>query len=459
MKKRLSERELKHQSRRYSIAEGLFASVKTHVGDNFIQPFAIALNSSNAVVALLTSVTGLLWPLSQSYGSKLMEKKPRKKIILAISVLRIFFWISLITLAFLSYKNILSWVLPSLLLAFYGLYNFFAGIEYPSWFSWMGDLVDEKYRGRWFSKRNLLIGVAGACALVVASIFLDFLTNRNLALIGFGILFFFAALARFFSMIFIKKQYEPKLKVEKKDYFSFWQFLKKAPKTNFGKFSLFRFSMAFSTTISSSLLAVYLLRSLGFDYLIYMLITFGASFFSFFVLELWGKFSDKYGNYRILIITTFFTPLISLLWILFPSPIYLFLIPSMISHVTTVGFNLATNNFIYDNVKKEKRGPAISYYNILQGLGVFLGSGLAAILIQYLKTTWIEPIILIFLISTFVRMFVVAYWVPKLKEVRKTNKFKGMKSVEKLLKKELLPTINQEIHQMTSMGRYLHLRG
>ncbi|MBU1129482.1 MAG: MFS transporter [Nanoarchaeota archaeon] len=458
MVKKYSENFLKKSARRNSISEGIFASIKTHLGDNFVQPFAIALNASSSVVALLTSVAGLLWPFSQIYGSKLMQKQSRKKITLSMSILRSFFWLSLIVLAILSYKNKISWLLPALLLIFYGIYNLVAGIAYPSWFSWMGDIIDENHRGRWFSKRDLIIGFSGAAALIFASLFLDFFKNKGFVLIGFSILFFLAFVFRILSCYFLNKQYEPKLKIKDTNYFSFAQFLKRAPKTNFGKFTLFRAMMAFATTISTALLAVYLLRYLEFNYLTYMIIVFGASVFSFFALELWGKFADKYGNYKILIITTFFIPIISLLWILHPSPIYLFFVPSLLNHVVAVGFNLATNNFIYDNVSKQKRGGAISYYNILQGIGVFFGSVLAAFLIKYLNTKIISPIILIFLISTFVRMFVIAYWVPKLREVRKTQKFKGVQSFEKLIKKDFKPTIIQEIHQITSIGKYLHLK-
>jgi len=301
---------LKRKARKYSISEGIFASIKTHLGDNFIQPFAIALNASNSMVAMLSSVSGLLWPFSQIYGSKLMKKYPRKKINNNLTLARSIFWISLIVLAVLSYKNLISWLLPTLLLVFYGIYNILAGLAYPAWFSWMGDLIDKKHRGRWFSKRNLIIGVAGVGALIVASLFLDFFKNKNFTLIGFAILFFFAFLSRLFSCYFLKKQYEPKIKIKKKNYFSFWQFLKKAPKTNFGKFSLFRAMISFSGTISSALLAVYLLRNLNFSYLTYVIIVFGAGFFSFFVMELWGKFADKYGNYKVIAITTLFIPII-----------------------------------------------------------------------------------------------------------------------------------------------------
>ena len=185
-----------------------------------------------------------------------------------------------------------------------------------------------------------------------------------------------------------------------------------------------------------------------------MILIFAGTFFSLLVIELWGKFADRYGNYRVLILTSIFIPLIPLLWILSPNPIYLFFIPSIIGGISWAGFNLAATNFIYDNVKAAKRGLAVSYYNMLVGIGVFLGAGLGALLIKYLNTTFIEPIILIFLIGTAARMIVSFFGITKIKEIRKTQKFsKGV--FKHLILKEAKPTLIEEANQIMSIKDYL----
>ena len=79
-------RELKHHSRRLSIKEGIFAITKTSLGYNYISPLAIAINSSNAIVAMFTGIVGILGPASQILGSRLIEKYPRKKYIIVCSI-------------------------------------------------------------------------------------------------------------------------------------------------------------------------------------------------------------------------------------------------------------------------------------------------------------------------------------------------------------------------------------
>ena len=113
--------------------------------------------------------------------------------------------------------------------------------------------------------------------MLIGGLLLDLFKTNGFVFIGFGVLFSIAMLARLYSIVLFKKQYAPKFKLKKGYYFSFWDFLIKSPKTNFGMFSIFRALIAFSCSISAPLLAVYLLRHLEFDYITYMVIILSAS--------------------------------------------------------------------------------------------------------------------------------------------------------------------------------------
>lgn len=448
-------KELKHHARRLSIKEGIFSTVQTSLGSEYISPFAIAINASNSLVALLGSVSGLLGPIAQSFSSRLIEKYPRKKIILKAILLEALMWIPFMIIGFLFFRGIAPNLLPLFLIIAFGIQVIMNNITTPSWFSWMGDIVDGAYRGRWFAKRNLIIGFVSVILAISASFFLDYFKKIDLIMFGFIILFTLAMLGRLVSRNCIKKQYEPKIKLKKGDYFSFWEFLIKAPHNNFGRFAIFRFCLSFSAAIISPLIAVYLLRTLGFGYATYMIIIMAGTVFSLLVLRLWGKLADQIGNYRVIIISTALIPIIPLLWVLNTSPIYLILVPSIISGISWAGFHLSSGNFIYDNVSKEKRGIVISYYNLLMGMGIFLGAGLGAILIQYLNTTFIRPIILIFLISGICRVLTITIVLPLVKESKKREEFTGSSSLKNIILKELKPTLGEGVHQIMSIKSYI----
>ena len=457
--KEISEEKLKHKARGHSIKEGIFAAGSSSFGERYVSPFAIAINASNSMVAMLSSIAGLLGPLSQTFSSsRLMEKYSRKRI-----VLRSVFWASLawfpfIILAFMFYKGIVLNFLPMVLMFIYAIHTTLLNLPSPAWFSWMGDLVDKKHRGRFFSKRNLILGFITFGVALLSSFLLDYFKKNEWAMYGFMILFFFAFISKIISWKFLKVQYEPKLKLQKGHYFSFFQFLKEAPKNNFGRFSIFRALLSVANNISAPLMAVYLLRYLEFSYKTYIIVTLASAVYTFLVLELWGKFSDKYGNYRTLKITSLLIPFIPLLWILSPSPIYMVLVPAAIGGIGWTGFNLAAGNFIYDNVGQQKRGLAVSYYNLLMGIGIFIGAAIGAILIKYLNTNFIEPLFFIFLLSFVLRFIVVLFGMHKIKEVRRTKKFKGAKSIEDVFLKHAKPTLVEEFHEIIHIKKYLTMK-
>ena len=114
--------KLKKKARKYSIKEGIFASAKNSFGDYYISPFAIAINSSSSVVAMISAASGLLGPLSQMFGSRLPEKYPRKKIILKTILIESLMWLPFIAIAVLFYNRILLESLPILVLFSFALY-------------------------------------------------------------------------------------------------------------------------------------------------------------------------------------------------------------------------------------------------------------------------------------------------------------------------------------------------
>ena len=91
---------------------------------------------------------------------------------------------------------------------------------------------------------------------------------------------------------------------------------------------------------------------------------------------------------------------------------------------------------------------------MLNGIGTFLGAGLGAFLIEYL-TTSIEPIIVIFILSAVTRAIFVIWWVPKIKEIRKTEKFDGKRALKNLIFRDAKATITEEAHEILSIHKYL----
>ena len=52
-------------------------------------------------------------------------------------------------------------------------------------------------------------------------------------------------------------------------------------------------------------------------------------------------------------------------------------------------------------------------------------------------------------------MVVILFWIPKIKEIKKTEKFRGSKDFKRIVFIEAKPTILEEIHQIGSINKYL----
>lgn len=449
---------LKARARKKSVKEGIFASVKNTIADYYMSPFAIAINASNSVVSLLTSAIGIMGPLSQMAGSKLMEKYSRKRIMLKTTFIEALSWIPLIIVAILFYFQIITNMLPLIVLTTFSIYTLIMNLHHPAWFSWMGDIVDERKRGKYFSKRNLIIGFVSVVTAIVAAFFLENFKKNSMEMQGFIILFFIAMVTRFASSRLLRTQYEPELKFKKQKPFPFFNFFLNLNKNNFGRFTIYRSLLGLTSAISSPLLAVYLLRNLEFTYTKYMIIILGGTLVSLFALEIWGKFADKYGNYRAIVFSSILIPLIPILWILHVNTIYLIFIPSAISGIAWAGLHLGARNFIYDNATPQKRGKLVSYLNTVWGMGVAIGAGIGAFLIKFLQTETIAPIIVIFILSGIARAIVAAWWLPKIKEIKNKRKFNTSKAIKNIIFKQTKPTLIEEAHEIFSIKKYFYDR-
>jgi MFS family permease len=415
------DEKARKKSLKYSTKDGVAWSVNTGLGSNFITPYALKLGANNTQIGLLTSVPNLVASLSQLETPKLMEKASRKKIVTNCVMVQALTWlpISLVAILFLFFGGN-AMIAPTLVIIFYTVYLLMGTLVSPAWSSWMGDLVPEKERGRFFGRRNRIVGFAGIIAMLVGALFLDFFKNWNYALLSFVAIFMVAMVARLISWHYLTKQQEPKFKYEHEYYFSFSNFVKRMRNNNFGRFTIYVASMDLMVNLAAPFFAVYMLKELNLNYFVFTVITVSASLATVLSMPFWGKFSDRYGNLRALKICGLLIPAIPILWLVSPNPIYLVFV-QFISGTVWAGFNLAAVNFIYDAVSRQRRGICFAYFGTLDGICIFVGATLGGLFATYANVGFMSTLLLLFLVSGVLRLAVSAIMLPELKEVRKVE--------------------------------------
>ncbi|MFX1345076.1 MAG: MFS transporter [Promethearchaeota archaeon] len=412
------EGKLKKKTMRVSIYEGSFGVFSSVLGENSIVPFALSINSSPFQVGLLSSLGNLVAPLGQIIGSRRIEKKSRKAILILGVFGQFCIWPIFIIIAllfhFIVFQSGLSWIL---ILSFL-IYMLFAGIMTPPWISVMGDVVPNGYRGRYFAKRNLITQIIAITGTIILFFVLDWYNINNIVIYGFILIFFLGFITRLVSIFLFTKHYYPPFNFEVKDHIKFSQFLREIPKSNFGKFTLFICLLTFGQWIAKPFFSVYMLTQLHFNYALFMIINLSSTIIGLFTFPLLGKFSDKFGNVRLIQIGALIIPFLPFFWILYNTPLQIFFGIQILSGIGWTAFNLATANFIYDNTTSKMRGKYVALYNFLIGLAIIGGGLLGSFIVSFIQINFINSYHFIFLLSGIVRITVVIFLLRGIKEVR-----------------------------------------
>lgn len=428
------ESVLKEQGKKNCIKDGVAYSIMDGAGLRFITPYALALGSSNKFIGFLTMFPSFLGNLLRMLFNKMYETNSRKKTVKFWVSVQAFFWFPLILTGVLYFFFNLSLIysLALLIVSYCGIVVSGA-LAIPAWNSWMQDLVQED-RGKFFSKRNRIMGFTTLVIMFLGGFLLDYFEKREV-FFGFMILFLVAAFGRFFSIHYLKKQYEPKFKYDPSTYFSFIDFIKRMSSNNFGKFVIFASLMSFGVAISSPFFAVYMIKDLQLSYISFTLITMGSIISTLFFLPFWGKVSDKYGTVLVFRFCAFFISLVPVFWLVSSflnlnliSLIVLLVIIEMFSGFVWAGYNLSTTNFIYDAVSRQRLAICVTYFSFISSIGYLIGGLLGGFLSSspQFSLFGLSAILSVFLISVLFRILPVLLIGIKLKEVRNVEKPKSL---------------------------------
>ncbi len=415
----------KEKAMKTVLAEGSLTSTAISMSSSYMTPFALAVGGNSFHVGLLSALSGLMTPLGHLRGSRLMEKYPRKRIILLSKLLHILLYIPMVLIIYLSWKGLLLNYLPYFLILVWAvLVSYIWAAGDVAWFSWLGDIVPSEQKGKYFSKKNRINGFVGLVTFIIAGFILDIFKTRGYVLAGFTLIFVISLVFRITARNLVKKIFNPKLVLKKGYYFSFKDFVKRFD--NYGKFSFFQAGFYFSVMLSSPFFAVYMLDNLNFNYFTFTIVSMSSTAFYLLFNPLAGKFSDEYGNVKLMYVSGILFPIVPILWIFISSPILLILLPGLISGIANAAFIIAVTNFSYDSVSPQKRGLCFAYTSLLAGGGTLIGSLAGGFLIEYLQIDFMKPIFFVFLISSLLMIMNALFFLPQIKEERKTDRIQGL---------------------------------
>jgi len=448
----LDKKELK-DTKKYSIVDGSAYNVMYGFGEQYVTPFALKLGATSSEIGILASVPSFIGAIFQVMGAKLVDKyKSRKQIVMFFVLMQALMILPLFLVPLLT-KNIL------LLTIIFSLYLICSNAAAPGWNSWIGSVIPDKERAEYFSKRNKITITVLVISVLLAGITLNYLTKTNIW-IGFGILFGISFLGRLTSLYFLTRQFEPTYIVKEEEKFSFKDFLKRLPETNFGNFVMFRSLMALAVMIASPFFAVYMLKDLNFTYIQYTAVILAPMLIKVLTITYWGKYSKKMGTRNIMIVSAFLIAVIPVAWFLAGYFFYghkeiflLIIFAEMISGFAWAGFELSTFNYVLETVSPGKRARGVAYFNIIFGTAVLIGGLSGSWLVTHLPREYhgVSLLLVVFIISAIARFIVPLIFLSKIHEIKvQKNIAEGKLFIDLVISKPF----HSAMHQTTQIMFY-----
>ncbi len=409
---------------RYSIAEGLGYSVMVGAGETYFIPYAIFLGASNLVLGLLVALPIFLGSLSQVLSEKLLRLLGSRKRLIASSVA-----LQALTLIPITLVPFAKGYESALVLSSVCAYWIFGMIPGPSWSSLMGDLVEEDRRGEYFGRRNRHMQIAIFLSLAAAGLLLYFFKRAGSEYGGFVAIFSLAALARLFSLGFLLLHWDPP--VSAPPHARTFSMVAETLRDRDHRVLVLYFSlMSFGVYLSAPFFSTYMLKppaqhGLEWSYATYTAITGIAMVFKFFFLPLWGRASDRYGSRKCLSLASWVVATLPLFWIM-PSTrpalhMAVICLVQMLSGFSWAGYELCSFNFLLDAAAPAQRPRLVASMNIVNGVMIFLGSSVGALVVSALAKGSPHPFLTVFFLSSAARFLVCLGLLATLREVREVE--------------------------------------
>jgi len=405
-----------------SLRDGVSHAVMLGAGETYLGAFGIFLQATTLQIGLLATLPLVFEAFAQWISALALDRfRSRRKVIVAWALFQAMIWLPIGLLPFLFGPSTVAAVS---LICLVILNHIASGFIHPVWSSLMGDLVAVEQRSSFFGNRNRLTGMSSFTSLLLAGSILHLFKHAGYAAAGFLVIFLVAMLARFSSVRWLHRYDDPPYHVQPKEVFSFWQFLRRTPHSNFAKFVFFFAVTNFAVSFSSPYFALYMLRDLRFSYLEFTVISSVATMFQFLTFRYWGGLSDRFGNKKILNICSWGIGIVPFCWLISTNFVYICFI-QVYAGLVWAGFNLAAANFIYDACSPPKRARCVAYRGVINSIFVLSGSMAGGLTVKLLPSSFsIGPwhlahaLLFIFLVSGLLRLATATFFLKIFQEVR-----------------------------------------
>lgn len=360
------------RSQRISILEGSLATVHIAVTlSSLVTAYALMLGANDFHLGLLSAVgaIGTFGALAGSWAGNALGG--RKAMVVSAAVAGRALWAVLCVLPFV--KNLPGWRLP----AFYAvilLSNLLANAANNGWLSWMTDLVPLEKRGRYFGRRNTILGAVSMAVTFASGKAYDWFKAAGKQDQGFAVIFGLAVLFALSSGMLLSRQWDPGSK-QNPSSLPHRMFRTAFADRRFKPLLLFFIFWSLSTSVAGPFFGAHMIKNLRMPLGIIAVYSIIAGIVNLIFQPLWGRAIDRIGNKPVLVFNMLGIFFLPLFWLFAGPDFYLPIwIDAFLTGIFWPGFGLATFNLLLLTAPERDRQSYLAVQSVCTGLSVFAAS-------------------------------------------------------------------------------------
>lgn len=366
------------QSLRWFWFDGIFASSSDSIVVTYLSLFVLALGATRAQIGLMSALSSLGAALLLLPGAAIVERWGHRKQIVVLSgggVARAaLLLLALVPLAFAGPTAV--YVVIALAI----LRSAFANLGVPAWVSLTADIVPLSWRGRYFSSRNMAMGVANMLTTYLVGHLITLIGGTNGYQLAMGLA---CAIGMASTFSFARIEEPPaSTPTEVKDSgprLPLLQHLRAHP--DFLMFCATAAVWNLSLNIAGPFFNPYLVESLKANASVVGALSVATSLAALPGQRLFGSLVDRWGTRQVQLVTGLLIPLLPWGWALTRSPWHVVPI-NLAAGFVWAGYELANFNFLLVLTPEDRRPRYTALYQIVVMVALAGGAALGGIVAQ-----------------------------------------------------------------------------
>jgi len=366
------------QNLRWFWFDGVFASSSDSIVVAYLSLFVLALGATRAQIGLMSALSSLSAALFLLPGATLVERQGHRKRIVVLSgggVARVaLLLLALVPLLFAGPTAVYVAIALTI------LRSAFANLGVPAWVSLTADIVPLSWRGRYFSSRNIAMGVANMLTTFLVGQLITLVGGTNGYQLAMG-LAFAVGMASTYSFARLEEPLAsaPPEAKDRDSQLPLLQHLRAHP--DFLFFCATAAIWNLSINIAGPFFNPYLVESLQASAGVVGALSVVSTLAALPGQRLFGGLVDRWGTRRVQLVTGLLIPLLPWAWALTRSPWHVVPV-NLAGGFLWAGYELANFNFLLILTPEGRRPRYSAVYQIVVMVALAGGAALGGIVAQ-----------------------------------------------------------------------------